>query len=258
MKKDTLHLLRIASLFDGNDEARHDKLFEILKAYPTGIKEIAFFTNNVHSPFTLKEAERRAEKLKEYIKKAKSEGYRAGINHLTTIGHHEEDLDYTLGDKYTYMTGVSGKTCHGSYCMNDDNFINEYVIPLYKMLAKTEPVFILVDDDIRYGHMPIGYGCFCDKCIEKFNKKNGFNFTRETLIEKLNSDDVELRKLWLIKQSEAIENILYLIGKAVRSVNENITLGFMTGERYFEGYRFDKWAEALSDGGKYEIIRKEK
>lgn len=250
----SLHLLRISMLFEESDEKRLYELLEILKKYPSGIHDIAFFTNYIHIPYTLEEGERRSRILKKYIELFKSEGYNVGINHLTTIGHHEEDLAYGLGDKYTYTVGEKGEVCRGSYCMNDEKYLSEYVVPLYIGLAKAEPQFILIDDDIRYGHMPIGNGCFCHKCIEKFNKDNDFNFTRETLVEKLNSGDLILRKLWLKKQSEAIENILCLIGKTVRSVNENIILGIMTGERFAEGYRFDKWAEALSDGGKYEIM----
>jgi len=250
----SLHLLRVSLLFEESDEKRLCELLEMLKKYPAGIYDIAFFTNFVHIPYTLEEGLRRNEILSKYIKLFKEAGYNTGINHLTTIGHHEEDLSNGLGDKYSFMTGTDGRVCRGSYCMNDENYLNEYIVPLYEGLAKADPDFILVDDDIRYGHMPIGNGCFCDKCIEKFNKENGFDFTRESLVAKLNSGDLNIRKLWLKKQSEAIENILRLIGKTVRSVNENIILGIMTGERFSEGYRFDKWAEALSDGGKYEIM----
>ena len=256
LDKNLPHLLRVtADYYDAaSDKLRFLELMDILKEYPCGISEIALFTNGVHTPFTLAEGKRRAEIIKERLAIIRENGFKAGINHLTTIGHHEEDLPYSLGDKYQYMVGETGQVCKGSYCMNDTRYLNEYVAPLYKILAETKPDFILVDDDIRYGHMPIGAGCFCDICINKFNKENGFGFTRESLVEKLNGGDINLRKLWLNKQSSAIENILKLIGDTVRSVNENIILGFMTGERYIEGYKFDKWAEALSGGGKYEIM----
>ena len=256
LNKNLPHLLRVTSdYYDAeNDKLRFLELMDILKEYPCGINEIALFTNYVHAPFTLAEGKRRADIIKERLGIIRANGLKAGINHLTTIGHHEEDLPYSLGDKYQYMVGEKGDVCRGSYCMNDTGYLNEYVAPLYRILAETEPDFILIDDDIRYGHMPIGAGCFCDICMNKFNKENGFNFTREGLVKELNSGDINLRRLWLNKQSGAIENILKLIGDTVRSVNENITLGFMTGERYIEGYKFDKWAEALSDGGKYEIM----
>ena len=151
----SLHLLRVSLLFEESDEKRLYELLEILKKYPAGIYDIAFFTNYIHIPYTLEEGMRRNELLKKYIKLFKSEGYNAGINHLTTIGHHEEDLAYGLGDKYTYMMGESGKICRGSYCMNDENYLNEYVVPLYKGLAEAEAIekkaeLVLVADFSEY------------------------------------------------------------------------------------------------------------
>ena len=53
-------------------------------------------------------------------------GYKTGINILTTIGHHNENLDNSLKGNYTYMTDINGEVCHGSFCPNDDN-MREYI-----------------------------------------------------------------------------------------------------------------------------------
>lgn len=45
-----------------------------------------------------------------------------GINVLGTIGHHEEDLDNTLGDRYQGMVNIEGKATRGTYCMRDEAF----------------------------------------------------------------------------------------------------------------------------------------
>ena len=95
--------------------------------------------------------------------------------------------------------------------------------------------------------------CFCDCCIQKFNKKYGYSFDRTALIDALNEGDITLRKAWLNQNSDAICNILKAIADSVYAVNPNITLGFMSGERYLEGYQFEKFAYALSDGGKHDI-----
>jgi hypothetical protein len=248
------HLLRIGLRFDEKDESQLEELLRLLRKYPSGISEIAFFTSNVHIPYPLEEVKRRIGIIKKYIRRCREEGLRAGFNHLATLGHHEEDLEWSIPGNYTHMTNRRGEKCRGSYCMNDEAYLREYVVPLYTALAKAEPDFILVDDDIRYYHMPVGTGCFCDTCIEKFNSLSGLRLTRYELLSRLDGGDAEIRKLWLEKQSLAIENLLALIGDTVRSVNENITLGVMSGERYAEGYRFDRWAEALSSKGRYEIM----
>ncbi len=236
------------------DENRFNTLLSLLEKHPCGVGELAFFTSFTHAPLTLDETKARLEIIEKRMLKAREKGYKAGINILATIGHHNEDLDRSLKGNYAHMTGIDGNICHGSYCMNDEKFLNEYVVPVYEMLAKTNPEFIWIDDDVRYGHMPIGYGCFCDNCIKIFNETNGTSYTREELRKELNSGNVEIRKAFLKKNSDSICNLFKLIGKTVRSVSDKIKLGFMTGDRFFEGYEFERYSEALSDGGKYEIM----
>ena len=248
------HLLRVSLLFDERDEARLCDLLDILQKYPSKIREIAFFTSLIHVPQPLDEIKHRAEILKKHIQRFRNAGFRTGINHLSTVGHHEENLGCGLGERYTHITDRNGTPCRGAYCMNDERYLSEYVVPLYKELALTDPDFILIDDDVRYSHMPVGTGCFCKHCMEKFNRTNGTLFTRETLVKELDSRNFEIRRLWMNKQSLAIENLLRLIGNTVRNVNESITLGMMSGERWAEGYRFDRWATALSADGKYPIM----
>ncbi len=144
-------------------------------------------------------------------------GFRPGINLLATIGHHPEDLDYSIQGEYRPMTNIHGDTCAGSYCI------------------------------------PIGNGCFCAGCIDLFNRTNGTSYTRESLKAALDREDIPLRQTWLRHQSDSIIRLFREIGKTVRAVSEDITLGFMTGERYFEGYDFAGFADALSDGRKYNI-----
>ncbi len=236
------------------DEACFNGLLELLKTYDCAIRDITLFTSYTHAPLTLTELEKRLVVLKQRMAKAREAGFRAGINILATIGHHCEDLDNSLQGAYTFMTGIHGDVCKGSYCMNDQKFLEEYVVPAYTMLANTHPDFIWVDDDVRYGHMPVGLCCFCDTCIDIFNRENGTNHTRETLKQELDDGNIELRKAFMKKNSDAIYNLMCLIAKTVYAIDDKIQLGYMTGDRFFEGYEFARYADALSKGGKYEIM----
>ncbi|HHX54138.1 MAG TPA: hypothetical protein GX704_04430 [Clostridiales bacterium] len=252
MKKH-LHTLRVAYenwLF----EDRFYGLTELLKKYDTGITDIALFTSIVHTPLTIEENQRRADIIANRIKYLKSEGYFAGINILATIGHHHEDLDNMLKGPYQMMVGADGTVSPATFCMNDESFLSEYAAVIYDIYARTGADFIWVDDDVRYGHMPIGNGCFCDLCIGKFNRENNYSFDRPGLIAELENGDVEFRRKWLRQNRETLSRLLSVAGKAVRNVDENIMLGFMTGERYIESYDFHAFSEALSDGGKHEIM----
>lgn len=248
-----IHSLRVAwDLW--NDEPRFLRLLDYLKEYPCDISSIALFTSSVHPPLPIAEIRQRMVIAEKRMEQIRAQGISAGINILGTIGHHEEDLENCLRGDFSFMTGSDGRVCRGSYCMNDEGFLEDYVAPVYRILSQSHPDFIWIDDDIRYGHMPIGNGCFCDKCISKFNRENSSDYTRESLVEALNSGDMPTRRKWLDFSADAIKNIFRLIGREVRGIDSNIVLGFMTGERYVEGYAFADFARALSEDGKYNIM----
>ena len=253
MKKIRPHAVRVA-VENWEDPDRFDDLLCLLGKYPGGIGQVALFTSMVHSPLPLSEFDRRARIMKDRLARIRKAGFVPAINILATIGHHEEDLPETPAGNYTLMTGADGRGCRGSVCMNDERYLKEYVVPVYRMLAEARPDVIWVDDDVRYGHMPIGNGCFCEGCLNRFNRENGTAYTRESLMRELESGNPVVRRAWLGHNSGAISQLLKTVGAAVRTVDPNIRLGFMTGERYYEGYAFREWADALSDGGRYEIL----
>ena len=248
-----IHSVRVACE-NWMDEARLDALCALLEKRDVGVGQVSLFTAGVHTPLPLDEIERRSSLMRERMAYLRARGFSAGINILATIGHHNEDLDNCFDGPYARMTNIEGQTVHGSFCLNDDGYIRDYVAPVYRMLAEAEPDYIWIDDDIRYGHMPIGNGCYCDHCIALLNTELGLSLSREALRERLNGGDIPLRRAWLRQKSQAIERLFAVIGRTVRAVDERIQLGFMTGERYAEGYDFAAWARALSDGGKYQIM----
>jgi hypothetical protein len=253
MKKYAINSFRIA-YENWYDETRFSDLLAMFERYRDVVDQIAFFTSATHPPLTVTETRFRAAILAGRIQQTKTHGFSCGINILGTIGHHCEDLDHNLTGPYTHMTNIDGIPGMGTYCMNDPAFLSGYVKPVYIMLAKADPDFIWIDDDIRYGHMPIGNGCFCDRCIGIFNNENGTEYTRETLRQAFASYDVPLRKQWLRHQSDTISRLFIYIRETVEEVNDKITLGFMTGERYFEGYDFKEWADALSGQGRKPVM----
>ncbi|MGI6172278.1 MAG: hypothetical protein ACOYI8_00050 [Christensenellales bacterium] len=236
------------------DAAKYRELLRLLKAYPCGIGAVSLFTASVHPPLPLGELKRRCDIMEQRMDEAREARLCAGINILATIGHHNEDLDNCFSGEYARMTNAQGETCRGSFCMNDAAYLADYVLPAYRILAEARPDHIWIDDDVRYGHMPIGNGCYCDKCIAAFNRETGGDWTRQALREALNGGDIALRKAWLRSKSAAIENLFRNIGRTVRKIDDTIALGWMTGERYAEGYDFAACADALSDGGKYDIL----
>lgn len=248
-----LHSLRVA-YENWYDEERFSHLLHLLDESPCDITQIALFTASTHIPLPLDELSHRVDIMKIRLDTLRSAGFSGGINILSTNGHHNENLDAGLGDEFTYMTNILGDGCRGSYCIRSQHFLEDFVVPCYTILANAKPDFIWIDDDVRYVHMPVGNGCFCDHCLNTFNKKYNTFYTRETLRTALNQFDVPLRKHWLDHNSDALCDLFRIIGKTVRDINPDIILGFMTGERYFEGYQFAAYADALSENGTYPIM----
>jgi len=187
--------------------------------------------------------------LKVRMAEARKRGYKAGINILATIGHHNENLENSLNEEYTRMTNIDGQICNGSFCPNDDG-MRGYVRNIYESAARANPDYIWIDDDVRFGHMPIGLGCFCDNCLNIFEKESGVRYTRESLKKALNEGPVEeklkIREAWLQHNRNTISKLFVLIEKTVHEISPAMPIGFMTGDRFYEGYDFDNWAKILA------------
>lgn len=231
-------------------EQRYHELLALFEKHKGVTDEITFFTSFTHPPIPLNEMERRCQLLAQRIVQAKALGYRAGINVLSTMGHHEENLPNSLAGDFTPVTDLDGAVSRGSLCPNDPK-LQAYVRALYQSAASANPDYIWVDDDVRLmGHMPVKLTCFCDHCLEIFAKESGTNYTRTTLRTALTTGDPEtcaaLRRAWLAHNRATIGRLLALIEQTVHAVKPGLPLGFMTGDRFFEGYDFDNWAEALA------------
>ncbi|WP_372936325.1 hypothetical protein, partial [Mariniphaga sediminis] len=230
-------------------EQRFNKLLDLFDKYKGVTDEITFFTTVTHAPLTLEEFSRRIGILKQRMEQARQQGYRTGINILTTIGHHNENLENSLKGDYTYMTNIDGDICHGSFCPNDDN-MREYIRTIYELTTEAKPDYIWIDDDVRLGHMPIGYGCFCDNCLKIFEQETGTRYTRESLQKAFNEgateEKLKVREEWLQHNRNTIARLFTLIEETVHGIRPDMPLGFMTGDRFFEGYDFDNWAKILA------------
>ncbi len=141
-------------------DQRSNELMNLFDRYKGVTDEVTFFVATSQSPMPLEVFREQVHDLKAKMEQVRERGYRAGIDILTTIGHHEEDLDNSLKGSYTYMTNIDGQICRGSFCPNDENMRN-YISSIYTFAVQANPDYIWIDDDIRFGHMPIGNGCFC-------------------------------------------------------------------------------------------------
>ena len=237
-------------------DRRFGELVQLFDRHKGVTDEITFFHSETHSPIPLDRARRRAGILKERIAAARRAGYAAGINILTTMGHHEEALPSSIGtDRFTPVTDIDGKVSRGSFCPNDER-LREYVRQLYRCMADAKPDYIWIDDDIRFlTHWPIQGTCFCDNCLKVFSEKTGKVYTRQSLKEAFASQSlaerVALRKAWVQHIRDTIARLFGLIEETVHEKHPDIELGFMTGGHFYDGLDYARWARIL--GGPKEV-----
>ena len=178
---DTLVAFRISNE-QWQREDRFGELLDFFRRQPGTADELAFFTSSTHPPLPLAEIEGRTERLQGLMRRVRAEGMRAGINLLATMGHHEENLDDSLDTPWQRVVDPHLRESRGSFCPAGDE-LRAYAAQVYRALARAEPDFIWIDDDVRLaGHMPIGFTCFCAGCLARFGRQIGRAFDRESLL----------------------------------------------------------------------------
>ena len=102
------------------------------------------------------------------------------------------------GKTWTGFVGHDGGECAFSACPTDERFI-DYIVESTALYAAYKPAWVWLDDDFRtIGHGPEApwrynqdlrdYGCWCDRCLELFNRREGLTCARAELYEKMGAD----------------------------------------------------------------------
>jgi hypothetical protein len=238
------------------DQVVKDENFSQLKkfcAVNTGIlDELAFFFsfNSTHNGYTPLEAVREdASLIKRRMAELRRLGFkRVGINVLCTIGHIDESYSLYQNNPYVTIVGYDGARSKSCLCPVHEDF-RQYIAGKYRVIAESEPDFIWVDDDLKLFWNGVKFGCFCDSCLDRFNRKAGTGYSRESLVAAMEKPDaVALRALFVRDTSDKITELLAVIKDAVRGVNPRMPLGFMTQHQSwstYNGMSFTDWFGAL-------------
>ena len=246
------------------DEDRRRELLELLREYHEAIDEVAFFTAFTHPPLPLAVVKERASMLADVMPRFREIGLAAGINHLATIGHLDENLPNSLDEPWQHLVDIGGGVSKSCYCVADPK-VREYVRASYAALAAAKPDFIWVDDDVRLEHHPpaVTLACFCERCVAEFSAETGRTWTREELKAGLlgpdradspaSGDDEHpteersaLWRSWLAHNRKYLADLLSCIRGAVDGVDLELPLGLMSCELPYSGYAFEDLASALA------------
>ena len=251
-KANVSYRIRVQDWFD--DEAFAKTVAE-LEAQRGGFDEVALFSGVFASVSRLDLLARNIDGLRRRYPELRKHGWSAGVNLQSLVGHQLDGIKYMV-EGYTNFTGIDGRTSPGTCCPNDPAFREEYIAPLMRMHAESQPDFIWLEDDIRYaGHDPVSLVCFCDHCMAMWNARQGASYTRDTLNEAFQSGTVEerlvLRRDWLAFSGESLISLFKFATEHVHAVSPTIEMGAMdAGRRSGDTADYILLAEALKGKGK--------
>lgn len=242
------------------DDAAFEKFLKFFDDHRlTG--KIALITGHSHSPAPLAFFEDNVPLLKKRLAALRARGFRAGLNSLCTIGHADEEVDKSAvvpgAEHYTDWEGKVSSSCR---CPNDAVWRRDYVTPLYRILARTEPDFIWTDDDFRLiGHGVAVRGCFCPVCLKRLKARLGYEGAD---VKGLNAfftepEQGEARRRGLIALNrETRASLMATVRDAVWSVDPKIALGAMDGpSQWHNGNDWPELYRTMSPNGQEVLFR---
>lgn len=222
-------------------------LLEFLKTHRKAVDEIALFDQtfppNAAGP--LEGLERSASKLKERMAELREAGFKSvGINVLVTLGHGDVPGGFLPPLTVPPAVGHDGTVSASCVCPNSEAF-RSYIKQRYALMARVNPDFIWVDDDMRGSHHGPRYPCFCADCVKKFGRAPN----RVSLVKQLNAPrNGALRREWSEFMAASLEGVTKDIGDALREANPKVEVGLMTigySHSTYAGYPITRMAKAL-------------
>lgn len=236
-EKNETYIKEWLRIVEENPDSCHEVWFTTALGYPTleRHREIAEYYKQIAEPF-------------------RRTGIRVSLQINNTLGHGDvirlRDCSGLVNDhtKIETMVSPSGATSPYCFCWRGEKFIqyNKEVAAAY---AGFHPYQIWFDDDLRaMSHHPVERGCFCEHCIEAFNRKYSHTFSREDLVFAVNRGEPAVREEWIEFVRDGLYRFTYEIAKAAADVYPDVRFGLQYGpNRRYTGYGYDFLFDAMHD-----------
>ncbi len=208
-------------------------LIEIIKRNPGSCDEVWLATD--YGFPTLERHRESAKKLGISAGLLSEAGIRVSLQISNTIGHGEymgiRDCCGLVYDGSGVMpfVDVNGVASEYSFCPHGEKFV-EYTKEMIRIYcSEIKPFRVWIDDDFRYdNHSPSGKGCFCDCCLERFNKSYGYSFGRKELSE-ASKNDISVRASVSEFLCDELCGLAEKLAEAVTSASPKSKLGLQHG-----------------------------
>lgn len=201
-----------------------------------------------------------AEQWMEPAKIFRDAGLRVSLQISNTCGHGDNELGmperggtFALGmmntDDDPFMVCSDGRKNKSCFCWNSTSF-RQYISSVIRIYCeRLHPHTLWYDDDLRASnHRPTHHGCFCDRCMEKFNAKYQVQFTREQLVYEINYGDITWRNRFISFCRQGLYDFTYEISRVGIEVTEDLSFGYeYVHEENYLGTDDDYVLKALYD-----------
>lgn len=155
--------------------------------------------------------------------------YQQGV----TIGHgQEERFKNPLPDTFTFtdddwQRSKTGKIMYGHLCPRSANAQQQHRDYARAILEDLKPASYWLDDDLRLG-ISKDDGCFCDRCIDAFNKDNETTFTRDELVQRLygSAPVDDIREKWVQFNARSIALLAQQLQIVAQELNSDCRLAY--------------------------------
>ncbi|PWM70390.1 MAG: hypothetical protein DBX59_11090 [Bacillota bacterium] len=215
------------------DEAFAENL-KFVKKNNDIIDEITLFVEYSHHGYWPLEWQKKSSAvMKDRMEQYRAAGVKSvGVNVLATIGHIDEGFDVLPKPPMQTMVGDDGSVSRSCMCINTEEYL-EYITERYKLVARSGPAFIWIDDDFRIPRHGVANPCFCPKCVADFSAEYGRKFDRESLVAAINADE-KVKKAFDAFRISKFDFVAGKIEEAIHSVDPSIKTGFMTSPEWSE------------------------
>lgn len=224
------------------------RLMESHFRYPRACDEFWFAaTGRGTKEATLEEMKKADAAFRPLCEKA---GIKFSFQQGVTLGHGDV-CDASSEQHFSadaYQVGKDGSRSH-RVCPRSAEVLAHEKELVKAVLEGCAPDSYWLDDDLRIG-VPQLDRCFCDRCIEAFNKKTGGKWTRQTLVKNLFSkkERERVRAQWIEFNEESLAIYAAKAREAANELKSPVRLAYQAvwSDTIYTGYTTKKLLEAIS------------
>ena len=162
---------------------------------------------------------KQAELSKEVIRRVKPYGISCGWWITLTVKNGSSEA-------FQNMVKFNGTEAPFSPCPLDRAFQKQFASDIALFAKIADPDFIITEDDYSIASSTGSKGCFCEKHLQEFAKREGRSYTREELVAAIDTD-YDLLRRWRELMKDSLVELSAAIRAQVDKETPHIPIGYM-------------------------------